>query len=413
MNVPINVFKNGVTDEAFSRSWEKRRTESGEGGHGKGERERKTDKDTTLDSDEEKEEDEDEEGGGDDDGEEVSHFVKGVLNRRKTSSKKEKKMSNDLSAEKQYMQSVLPSLKQKAAVATKGKKLSHKPRFQSVSKMTDFMNLKDKKLGATGFIATKKRVRHSVINDIKGGGMLTRSQSKRKGMNDDDNNDPISPLLPVRKRVKNQTKKTVTTNNGNVSDDQVIDVNPRDLKFIENEENKQRKKKDEENNVIDIRVGAILCLDDILMNHTDLTLNRVKENRARYLETLTFLKQLSTVDSHHLGVSYLICSQSILSSTGNSFVSDCIRTLRQNLDNYIVFGLQSSELRNLLTSISSGAQYQKVKQLFLRATVEGTQDTPSDTRIRRSYLAFSLNPTFVDKTLAFRLVTISFFCFFF
>ena len=150
------------------------------------------------------------------------------------------------------------------------------------------------------------------------------------------------------------------------------------------------------------QVGAVLVLDDIFVTESSLDLSTAKVNRAKYLETMIYVRQLSTESSHHLGVNFIITQQSPLHSSGNSFIGECVRTLRQNIDTYLVFGLQNKELKNLLMSIASGQEYQMLKRLYLRATEEGTQESPSDIRVKRPYLAFSLNPTFVDKSLRFR-----------
>ena len=257
--------------------------------------------------------------------------------------------------------------------------------------MKNFLKLQDKNLGVAGYLAARP------MKSTKGAGMLTRSRAKMTPLADE-----TLELLPVLRRRKGRPKKKKVGGEIEDGNKDTMDVDAADLKFIEDERSKQKKNEDEQNHVVKIHVGALLILDDCLLHHSDLTTNRVKENRAQYLETLTFLKQLATVDSHHLGCHYLICSQNVLSSTGNSFVSECIRTLRQNLDNYIVFGLQTSELRTLLTSISSGGQYQKIKEIFLRATARGSEDSPSDVRRRHSYLCFSLQPAYCDKSLAFR-----------
>ena len=153
---------------------------------------------------------------------------------------------------------------------------------------------------------------------------------------------------------------------------------------------------------MDLRVGAVLILDDVLITSSDLNPATAKVRRESYLETLIFVRQLAVESSHHLGVSFILTQQTPLTNSGNAYISDCVKTLRQNIDTFLVFSLQNKEMRNLLMSVSSGEQYQRLKHIFLRATDDGIEESPNDIRQKRPYICFSLNPRTVDRTLRFR-----------
>ena len=302
------------------------------------------------------------------------------------------------------MNSVLPSSSPKGLIT---RRLSKSPSFSSFTKMKDFMALQDENLGPTGFIATKLQ---DLKDNSSGGSVLTRSKTRAlssssnalKSREASTDADTHISAPPVKKVKFNDDIEFIDTRDTKKLPKEVK-LSPEDFELIKkNEEQMTTKNNGDQESIFDIRVGAILILDDIFVTESSLDLFSVKTNRAKYLETMIYVRQLSTECSHHLGLNFIITQQSPLHTSGNSFIGDCVRTLRQNIDTYLVFGLQNKELKNLLMSVASGQEYQNLKRLYLRATEEGVQESPTDVRVKRPYLAFSLNPTFVDKTLKFR-----------
>ena len=365
---------------------------------------------------------------------ECSNFISSIINRNKS---KKMKKNNEHDTKYGYMDDALPGNK------TEKQNLSKKPSFSTFQTMDQFLQLKDPHLQHGGFIATKRL--NNTLNK-KGAGVITRSRYRENQERNETSSakKPIPPTALGHDRVidgvvgkskhrrvqqgiysreerkdkqeeprmmgskvnndsgRNDHHKTKANDASFKMND--ITLADTDLQLIKQKRQRQKKSEDEMKGIFKIKKGAIICIDDALHIQSSLNLKKSQENKQKYMEVLTFLRDLSVEKSHHFSCSFMFSQQTPISATshGNSFIGDCFRSLRSNLDVFVVFSLHNRELKNLLVSLSSGVSYKELKMIYLRATNEGIADDPKESRIRRPYLAFCINTTNTDKSLRFR-----------
>ena len=369
---------------------------------------------------------------------ECSNFISSIINRNKS---KRMKKNNEHDTKYSYADNAIPRNK------TEKQNLSKKPSFSTFQTMDQFLQLKDPHLQHGGFIATKKL--NNNLNK-KGAGVITRSRYKEnQEWNEASAKKTIIPKAPpghiidgvgkskqtraptrrnlfegrerknkheeeeeeprIRRRVNINNEAGRNDHHETKANDASFKMNDikladTDLQMIKQKRQRQKKSEDELKGIFKIKKGAIICIDDALHIQSSLNLKKSQENKQKYMEVLTFLRDLSVEKSHHFSCSFMFSQQTPISATshGNSFIGDCFRSLRSNIDVFIVFSLHNRELKNLLVSLSSGVSYKELKMIYLRATNEGIADDPKESRIRRPYLAFCINTTNTDKSLRFR-----------
>ena len=105
--------------------------------------------------------------------------------------------------------------------------------------------------------------------------------------------------------------------------------------------------------------------------------------------------------AHHFQLHVCSIGQSNLVASGNNLVSRSLKTLRQNLDSYVLFQSNLVDVRIFLGQILTGDEFQVLKQMYLNSIEESLPESPSDHRVSRPYLNINLTNS-TAKTLKIR-----------
>ena len=263
--------------------------------------------------------------------------------------------------------------------------LPSEPRLGGIRKSRDFFKLNDSP------VRGQKSLLLRTNEQSTKGGALTRSSRKRllEAEEKDDSRREKNPQLPQflegesKPRKKRRQKKDgiegiaqdPQENNDRVMDKKLEKEGEEEEKEEEEEETEEeeeeeekKEKKKEEGGTFNLKRGGIIIVDDAFVsNEKDNTQNANSKSDSLY-RTIKHLNLIAEASSHHFGISLLIISQSPQIATGSSVLANYVRRIKQNLDVFILFKMDSSTVRHFLNGVATGEQYQNLKSMYSFAT---------------------------------------------
>ena len=154
---------------------------------------------------------------------------------------------------------------------------------------------------------------------------------------------------------------------------------------------------------ISFRESCILIVDDALFTKTQLRDgdDDLKKKRSNYLKTLEFINHLCLELSHHMKIHVVIISQSNLTGNGNNYISSLYKSIKNNIDTFILFQQSLADIRNFLLSLGTGQTYRILKEIYLQAIEYSMPETVHDARVSRPYIMLNMGNS-SNRNLRFR-----------
>ena len=291
--------------------------------------------------------------------------------------------------------------------------LSAKSKLGGHRRAKDFLKLNDRQVRDQKSLLL--RTGEPAITHPIGGAVSTRSRTAalRNGTKDEEKNPVSSRFFDKKEKVlENQKEEKVKES---VGKDQVVkDTNKEDHhinqpdKTNQNDNEQTSKESDfgEQTGRFDLKRGGLVIVDDAFVTSTDDDSEGQNANaRSETLyRTIKHLNLFTEASSHHFGVSLVIVSQSPQIVTGSSVLANYVRRLKQCIDIFIVFKMDSSTARHFLNTISTGENYQNLKRMLSFATEPPSNYTidPFDQRGCWPYFVFTLSNQACNPNLKYR-----------
>ena len=296
----------------------------------------------------------------------------------------------------------------------RAKILSPKSRLGGPKKTRDFLRLNDQQ------VRNQKSLLLRTDEPVpRGGAVMTRSRTANSGVETEETEkNPNSSRFfseaekSVKSRKRGETsKENETENSKRAKKEQKEDIYPEGDKEDLNEKNKEQGEKEEEKEMrqdedFELKRGALIVADDAFVSNNDDESQETNPNvRSETLyKTIKHLGLIAEASSHHLGFSLIIISQSPQIVTGSSILANYARRLRQNIDIFVCFKMDSSTTRHFINTISTGEIYQDLKSMLNFATNPPSNFTidPFDQRGCYPYFAFTLSNQACNPNLKYR-----------
>ena len=423
LKIPLYVnVPDGVLNPHFVSSWERRlQNERHEmksqqsdrlGSSANASKNLRPDNDDSEEEEDEEEEENDDKSNHDaaDDNcseeDECEEFIERILNSRQQQQQRER--TDDF-----FLRGVLPQKKSRI----NNRRLSKMPRIGSEKKMKKFLSLKDDRLNSIGHLALEKQFppsppsyRSDMNNSRRrkipfidrgggrGGGMVTRSRAlladkaTENGQGGEERRRTNKRTISIDDVMETGTpkkKKATRINTSSLSDAADNILNERES--LASKTN------------ISFRESCILIVDDALFTKTQLRDgdDDLKKKRSNYLKTLEFINHLCLELSHHMKIHVVIISQSNLTGNGNNYISSLYKSIKNNIDTYILFQQSLGDIRNFLLSLGTGQTYRILKEIYLQAIEFSMPETVHDARVSRPYIMLNMGNS-SNKNLRFR-----------
>ena len=236
--------------------------------------------------------------------------------------------------------------------------LSSTPRIGGPKKAGKFFLLEDSPVKGSKDLLLRKHQ--------SGGAMLTRSQT-----NNTDRNEVLERSTDVGKRRKKTTKNVLEENPTETQNEKKTEAETETGTETEQKtETVVEDDYDSKKSEFDLQRGAVIVVDDAFL--TDSRKDSAKLNsdiqNDSLLRTLKHLNLICEAGSHHCGINLVVISQSPVAVTGSSILANLVRRIRQNIDVFYIFKMDSNTARHFVNTISSGETYQRIKSIMNDAT---------------------------------------------
>ena len=340
---------------------------------------------------------------------ECEEFIERILNSRQQQQQRQQRERTD----DFFLRGVLPQKKSRI----NNRRLSETPRIGSEKKMKKFLSMKDDRLNSIGHLALEKQFppspppyrsgtdnsRRRKIPFIdrgggRGGGMVTRSRAlladkaTENGQGGEERRRTNKRTISIDDVMETRTPKKKKATRINTSS--LFDA----ADTILNERESLASKTN-----ISFRESCILIVDDALFTKTQLRDgdDDLKKKRSNYLKTLEFINHLCLELAHHMKIHVVIISQSNLTGNGNNYISSLYKSIKTNIDTFILFQQSLADIRNFLLSLGTGQTYRILKEIYLQAIEYSMPETVHDARVSRPYIMLNMGNS-SNRNLRFR-----------
>ena len=290
--------------------------------------------------------------------------------------------------------------------------LSPRSKLGGHRRTRDFLRLNDRQVRNQKSLLLRKD--EPVGTDHAGGAVFTRSRTAalRNESQDGEKNPSSSRFFDEKGKLsKTQEQKEIRKNiDKGESSKEHDEMDHHESQIpdegMKNDKEKDQKSSDEEQEEkFDLKRGALIIVDDAFVTATDEEQDQNANARSETLyRTIKHLNLLCEASSHHFGVSLVIVSQSPQIVTGSSILANYVRRLKQNIDVFLLFKMDSSTARHFINTISTGQTYQEIKGMLSFATNPPSNHTidPFDQRGCWPYFAFTLSNKSCNPNLQYR-----------
>jgi len=462
LHIPLHVVcPNGILDERFVASWERKldrmKRENDEGAN-------LEPKANLLNPDEDEDENDslsdDAKACENPKSDECSRFIESILTGRQKQRQQQQQQQRQRAfsspSKNRFLRGLLKVRKKrmKASADTKpvfpNRRLRKRPTLGSEKKMEKFLTHNDKSL---------KGIRHLVFDNnnaskgeadttamssrVHGASVLTRSKarlirqrypggiSKNNNNNNNNNNNDDSNANEIKNKDDDdatRTKTTTTTtstrektkkqrhfhdnnknnnNNNNIdNDDNNSNNSDKTTDAFDIVLNRREKRRHENTSDGDILFSpdCLLIIDDALISQSHLREDKnesVKKKSNNFVRILEFIESLCLEKCHHYHINLIIVSQTNLVSSGNTYVSQLYRSIRTNLDGFVLYQQNISDVRRFLMSLGTGENYRLLKEIYISSIENAMSEHVGESRLSRPYIFYSVNNA-TNKNLKYR-----------